>query len=432
MKNLLISAISLALLATATTQSCTNSKASDTKSVLQLRTDTVGKSAEWNQIETMFNKYQLALEQDSTNADARLHLIELYINESRVSGNTSYYNALAMREIEVLLKNKSLTKSVRYQALCYKATVLLSLHQFAMAKKVALEALQLNTTEADIYGSLVDACVELGNYEEAVMYCDKMLSIRPDLRSYSRASYIRELYGENQSAIEAMNMAVDAGAAGMENTEWARVQLGNLYLNKGAIDTAELMYQRALAYRPNYVHAKMGLAKIAEQQGKIDEAITFTKQAIETISESSFISYLAHLYQVKGNVEKSTEISSDVVALLKSAEAESKKAGQQPHNGDRELAEALFANGQMDAALEFALSDSKQRPENIDANELLAKIYFAKNDLIQASAYAEKALKTNRRNKNSLTLFEKIYKASGNQMALVKVQAKLTELEKNS
>lgn len=58
-------------------------------------------------------------------------------------------------------------------------------------------AIILNPYNADIYGALVDANVELGNYKEAVAMCDKMLSIRPDLRSSSRASYIRQIFGDN-------------------------------------------------------------------------------------------------------------------------------------------------------------------------------------------------------------------------------------------
>ena len=53
-----------------------------------------------------------------------------------------------------------------------------------------------------------------------------MVDIRPDIRSYSRVSYLREIYGDYPGAIEAMKMAVDAGVAGDEATEWARIQLG--------------------------------------------------------------------------------------------------------------------------------------------------------------------------------------------------------------
>ena len=44
----------------------------------------------------------------------------------------------------------------------------MSQHQFADAKKLAEEAKTINPDNAYVYGVLVDANVELGNYEEAV------------------------------------------------------------------------------------------------------------------------------------------------------------------------------------------------------------------------------------------------------------------------
>lgn len=52
------------------------------------------------------------------------------------------------------------------------------------------------------------------------------MSIRPDLRSYSRISYLREIYGDLDGAIEAMKLAVTAGYPGYEQTAWARLTLG--------------------------------------------------------------------------------------------------------------------------------------------------------------------------------------------------------------
>ena len=49
---------------------------------------------------------------------------------------------------------------------------------------------------------------------------DKMVSIRPDLRSYSRISYLREIHGDMPGAIEAMKMAIQAGYPGYEDRAW--------------------------------------------------------------------------------------------------------------------------------------------------------------------------------------------------------------------
>jgi len=94
--------------------------------------------------------------------------------------------------------------------------------------KVAEELQKSFPYNAFVYGILVDANVEMGNYDTAVDKADKMVSIRPDLRSYSRISYLREIHGDNTGAIDAMKLAVDAGAAGDEATEWGQNTTGKI------------------------------------------------------------------------------------------------------------------------------------------------------------------------------------------------------------
>jgi tetratricopeptide (TPR) repeat protein len=375
--------------------SCQNINASTKNEHLLNRTDTIGKSEEWNNIQKLYKNYTQTIAKDSTDTGTKIKLIELYLNEARVSGNQSHYYALAMRSINEILNNKATKPEYMYAAFAHKASVLLSLHQFADAQKNAAAAVALNPFEADIYGALIDANVELGNYSTAVQYCDKMLSIRPDLRSYSRASYIRQLAGDTSGAIVAMQMAVDAGAAGMENTEWARVNLGDLYLAKGILDTAKFMYESALAYRPNYVHAQMGLARLAMKNKQYDAALTQCKNAISNISESSFISYMAKVYEAKGDLTKAKEINTDVLNLLLKEEAANEKETLIKHNGNRELSMAYLETANYEMALTFAKKDLAMRPKNMDANELVSKIYGKMNDATMAMTFAKNAMAKN-------------------------------------
>src|SRR5204863_1062772 len=127
--------------------------------------------------------------------------------------------------------------------------------QFAEAKSLAEKAKSINPNNAYVYGVLVDANVELGNYQEAIAMSDKMQSLKPSLESYSRASYLREIFGDYNGAVQAMQMAVKAGVTGSESGEWARVTLGDIYLNMGKLDSAENEYKASLITRPNFPNA---------------------------------------------------------------------------------------------------------------------------------------------------------------------------------
>ena len=94
-----------------------------------------------------------------------------------------------------------------------------------------------------------------------------MVDLRPDLASYSRVSYLRELHGDLPGAIEAMELAVEAGGPSVENTEYVRVQLGHLHLARGDLAAAEAAFHAALDRLPDYVHATAGLARVRSARG---------------------------------------------------------------------------------------------------------------------------------------------------------------------
>lgn len=398
-KGILILSVLAGFFITSFNTSCNTLSTSSEKYPLVLeRKDTVGTSSEFQSIQTMYASYIKALKKDTNDDLSKLKLVELYINEARITGNLSYYNNASMKVLSTITDKKHVKQDIYYKALVYKATVYMSLHQFADAQKNAELALAMNPFDADIYGVLMDANVELGKYDEALKMCDKMMSIRPDIRSYSRVSYMRQIYGDNTGAIAAMRMAVESGAQGLENTEWARVQLGDLYLNTGHADTAKMLYESSLYARPDYPFAEMGLAKVAASQKQYDEAITHCKNAIRVISESSFISYLGDLYKLKGDLAKADEVHKDVLKLMKENEEKNEQEVYARHNGNREMANACLNANQTEDALTFAKKDLALRPSNIDANELVAWIYYVKHDYAQAGNHINLALSTHSQN----------------------------------
>jgi tetratricopeptide (TPR) repeat protein len=97
-----------------------------------------------------------------------------------------------------------------------------------------------------IYGVLIDANVEMGVYETVVSMSDKLHAIKPSQESYSRASYLRDIYGDYQGAIDAMKIGVEAGLPGSEPQCWAKKVLGNLYERTGKWNEAERQYKEIL------------------------------------------------------------------------------------------------------------------------------------------------------------------------------------------
>src|SRR4030095_546873 len=96
-----------------------------------------------------------------------------------------------------------------FEAMCTLGTVYLSQHHFQQGLEMGLKAQKISPYAAVVYGILTDSYVELGKYDSAVIAADSMCALRPDLRSYSRISYIREIYGDVPGAVEAMQYACE-------------------------------------------------------------------------------------------------------------------------------------------------------------------------------------------------------------------------------
>jgi tetratricopeptide (TPR) repeat protein len=123
------------------------------------------------------------------------------------------------------------------------------------------------------YGVIVDAQVELGRYRDAARTLQAMVDLKPNLASYSRVSYFRELHGDLRGALAIMQLAVSAGGDAPENLAYVQTLLGNLEFERGTLHEAEMAYRLALARFPGYAPAEAGVARVEAARGRLGPAI---------------------------------------------------------------------------------------------------------------------------------------------------------------
>jgi len=379
-------------------------------------------AAEWATIKNNVDVLIKKIEINPSDIKSLLALTAQYIQEGRNTGNFNYYNEAALKCINAVLEKDANS----FEALTFKATIFLSQHRFTEGLAIATKARQLYPYNAYVYGLLVDGYVESGKYKEALEAADKMISIRPDNRSYSRIAYLREIHGDIPGAIEAMKMAVDAGAPSDENTEWCRVQLGKLFEKMGNLNPAKMQYTIAVTNRQNYPYALAGLARIATEEKNYDKALSLFMQADSVIPDHTFKEGIAELYNLKGESEKAKVIAEDILHYMKGfSSKENKNAGQ---NEDHEMAHAYMGVDNYDKALEYALLEYNRRPANIEVNETVAIVYYGKGEYEKAVPYIETALKTNCKNPELLCHAGLIYAKAGDK---AKAKMFLNEALKN-
>ncbi len=172
----------------------------------------------------------------------------------------------------------------------------LALHDFRGALALGMRAQALNPYKAASLGVQVDALVELGRYAEAVTTLQQMVDLRPDLQSYSRVSYLRELHGDVPGALAAMRMAADTALPGSEPWLWTTTYLGHLYWGQGDLEGAERVYRAVLRQKPDYPFAQFGLARIDAARGDKQAALTILRPLAARLPLPEFLAALGDLY----------------------------------------------------------------------------------------------------------------------------------------
>lgn len=368
--------------------SCKNSETNKDITVLHPlleRNKGLKNGKEWENIHNLYTRYTNDLRKNPNNAKTHAELAELFMMEARVTGEHGHYYSNALQLLDKANSLAGDNKDMIFRTLSDKASVYLSLHQFENGKRAAEEAIKLNPYNAQVYGALVDANVELGNYTEGVHMADKMNSIRPDIRSYSRVSYLREIYGDLNGAIDAMKQAVEAGYPGYEETSWAGLQLAELYRKNEDDTSAEMQLLSVLQERPSYAFAKAALAEIKMDQNDYTSADSLLADAIALMPEVGFYITKAKLYSMQGMKEEARKLSEEVIAMLKDDEASGHKM---------DLTYATVYNdliGDQDKALEYAMKEYKVRPNNIEVNKTLTAIYNKMGNMAKANEHKMKS-----------------------------------------
>ncbi len=270
-------------------------------------------------------------------------------------------------------------------ALIGMGSLALSRHDFAEAITWGEKAQKLNPYRAQIYGVIGDAQVELGRYADALQTIQKMVDTRPDIASYSRVSYVRELHGDVSGAIDAMERAATAGTPGAEGTLWSQTYVGHLYFNKGDLKSAEQIYSNVLAQQSSYPYAMGGLAHVRAAQGRTDEAITLYQSILNRLPLPQYAIELGELYDSLGKPREAAA-QFDLVRAIQQLNIGASM------NTDLEMALFEADHGDTAKAVTLARAAYAKRP-SIHGADALAWALYRNGQVDEARSYAQEALK---------------------------------------
>jgi tetratricopeptide (TPR) repeat protein len=219
-------------------------------------------------VETTITALQQRVRADGGDPLELAALGSAYLQKARSTADPSYY-ALARKSL-----NRSLDLDARnLPAVLGMGELALASHDFSSALTWSDKALAVDDVNPTALGVKGDALAELGRYRDAFHTYQRMVDARPNLSSYARASYARELTGDLRGAVDAMRRAAAAGALVPENEAWTHNQLGELLWGTGKLSRAERAFRAARAIAPDYLAPIAGLGRIDAARGRIGRAI---------------------------------------------------------------------------------------------------------------------------------------------------------------
>lgn len=226
---------------------------------------------------------------------AWVQLGDAWMQKARETVDASYYG-----RAEGAFRQALALRPTHVEALTGLAWVYGARHEFEQSIAWARQAVAIDPQHQPVYGLLGDAALELGEYEDAFVHYQKMLDLRPDLSSYSRAAQLLFLTGDTRHAMALMQKAIAAGAPYAENTAWCRAQLALMLWHTGALLPAQQVLQTGLAQMPDNYHLLVAMGKVKASQQEYDAALAYYQRASAIAPQPEAVVAIGDLYALLG------------------------------------------------------------------------------------------------------------------------------------
>lgn len=254
-------------------------------------------------------------------------LATAYVRRARETSDAAFY-----AKAEEALRRSFAIAPGNFEGLKIETGAQLGRHEFVRALETATKLNKIMPDDVSVYGYLVDANVELGNYEDAVTAAQWMLDLRPgNVGGLARASYLRELHGNLAGALELMRMAYDATPPSETGDRaWILTRISHLELSAGDLANAESHAGGALSTFPDYHSALAALAQVRIAQGRYQDAVSLLRKRYDAAPQPANLYALAEARELAGQQDAAA-------ASFRQFERESLAESGVARNSNREL-----------------------------------------------------------------------------------------------
>lgn len=315
-------------------------------------------------------------------ADEWVRLGDLLAQKQRESLEQSYYDHAESAYLQALKLDP-----LRVDGMSGMAWVTGGRHVFDKSMEWANKALEIDPEHIAATGILGDAALELGDYDKAFDYYQKMMDLRPDLSSWSRGAYLLWLNGDKMRSAWLMDKAIKAGAPFGENTAWCRARLAMMHFHDGALLPAEQVLKPALSQEPPNSHVLLAAARISAAKEDYPAAIAICERLLVTGPNHEALVLAGDCHAAVGDQAAAESCYGKVEALHTAQEAK----GAHDH---MQMAR-FYADHDRNLVVSLRMAEEHKLTRNVLEADVLAWAYFKNGNLPRATEVIKIALSRN-------------------------------------
>ena len=306
-----------------------------------------------------------------------------------------------------LIKSNEMTNYQSPGTLMSLSVNYISQHRFKEALGLLTKAELIGDRLSDIQKMLFDVHLELGNYDLAKAYLQKIENMS-DFDYLIRLAKWSDHQGNLDAAIKYLEKAQDiAESSNLPSIkQWTYTNLADFYGHAGDIEASYKHYLKALQIDPNDAYAKKGIAWIVYSHEKNpDEALRILNSVTQSYHAPDYYLLKAEIFEFKGDVASKNE----QLKLYENAVADTLY-------GDMYNKYNVFLytgeNRKIEEALALAKIEVEHRPTP-QSYELLAWAYHTNGNIDEALRIVEQHIIGHTFEPKALYHSAEIYKAAG-------------------
>ena len=299
-----------------------------------------------------------------------------WVRKARLSADPGFYVNVASCADEALRQAPD-----DAGALVLRALVSMNDHRFDDARREAERLLVVDPQNAVALGTLSDALLELGRFDDAVAAAQRSADVKPGSAAYARASYLRWLTGDRDGAKRFVRSALEGrDRRDPEPAAWTFVEAAKIFWHEGDYAGADAVLAEALAWVPDYPPALVARGRVALGRDDPDRAIAYLEKAYraQPLPETAWL--LADACALRGDVG--------------GAEAERRRVVEAGRRSDR-LTLALFyatRNESIDEALRL-IEEERAGRGGVYVDDTYAWVLYRAGRLDDARRASEQAMR---------------------------------------